>query len=486
MMLVGTYENEKFKEHICYIFQLFFSIYSVKFKIVSYGQLPNLGIKESDVIISYGRESPGNYPCHICIHASHLFGPGYLKPSSMPRTPLEYFGDLPVIYRGEPAVEGYLRRENGLIETDIDIIASSFFMLTRYEELLVNVRDRFDRFPADASLAYREGFLQRPIVNEYVELVWNWINWFGSAGMQKDLWKRRDFAVCLTYDVDSLSKYKRWPPMRAIGSWALKYGKPKKSLGVAVDYLKAKINDDPHNTFDYLMGLSEVHKLPSTFYFMSGGKTKYDNRYKIDDVRSICLLQRIKEKGNEIGLHSSFNSYNDAQMLKKEKERLETILGRSVSGVRQHYLRSRIPDSWRAQEEAGLMYATSLSFADHEGFRSGICLPYKPFDVLSGKILNIWELPITVMDGSLFHYQGLSTAEAFERVKNLIDIVKKHRGVFVMLWHNSSFDNFEWPGWKYVYEEILHYLAYQNGVGYLAQRVIQVWETHIGRSLQCV
>ena len=56
-------------------------------------------------------------------------------------------------------------------------------------------------------------------------------------------------------------------------------------------------------------------------------------------------------------------------------------------GGRQHYLRWKSPDTWRILEKTGLKYDVTLSFADHEGFRCGICFPYKPFDVVENRIL---------------------------------------------------------------------------------------------------
>ena len=56
---------------------------------------------------------------------------------------------------------------------ELDILAASFFMLTRWEEYVNRTRDNHNRFQATASLAYKQGFLDRPIVNEYIEEVKN-------------------------------------------------------------------------------------------------------------------------------------------------------------------------------------------------------------------------------------------------------------------------------------------------------------------------
>ena len=54
---------------------------------------------------------------------------------------------------------------------------------------------------------------------------------------------------------------------------------------------------------------------------MSGGVTEFDNRYDIKDAKK--LIEKIKARGHIVGIHPSYNAYNDALQLKKEKEVLE-------------------------------------------------------------------------------------------------------------------------------------------------------------------
>src|SRR5690554_1350520 len=46
-----------------------------------------------------------------------------------------------------------------------DIFASSFYMISRYEEYLPHVKDEKGRFMASESLAFQSGFLHQPIVD---------------------------------------------------------------------------------------------------------------------------------------------------------------------------------------------------------------------------------------------------------------------------------------------------------------------------------
>jgi len=475
--VIVAYHNKEFGPQIEYVVTFLLSIYGITWRILDYDELRSLELRLSNLLISYGKYKPKLiYKHHIHLYESEFFGKKHLKSESLPETPLKKFGELPVIYYGCGDFDGFVRRSENFIETNIDIIASSFFMLSRYEEAVLDKRDKFDRFPATESLAYKENFLSRPIINEYIELLWKWIDSFRLGFKRGKLWGDKDFAICLTHDVDNIRKYGIFPPIRTIGSFLLGHRDLRKAFATTVDYLRAKAGRDPYSNFNYIMDLEDKHRLKSSFYFIAGGKTKYERRYSMDDLYVNSLIRILQERGFEIGIHASFDSYNNLRLLNLEKEELERVMEGNVLGGRQHYLRWRIPETWKIWGKAGLKYDTTLSFAEHEGFRGGICFPYKPFDVLENRILDIWELPLTVMDTSLFVYQNLTPEEGFQRIKSLIDTTKKYNGLFVLPWHNSSLDDLKLPGWIEVYEKTMEYLGTHNVFSDTARGIIDWWE----------
>src|SRR5581483_9115063 len=78
-------------------------------------------------------------------------------------------------------------------------IASAFFWLTRYEEALIEERDEFDRVPQARLLVVRENLAARALVDEYSELLAQWLEILGEMTPRR----RLDFRVALTHDVDS-------------------------------------------------------------------------------------------------------------------------------------------------------------------------------------------------------------------------------------------------------------------------------------------
>lgn len=475
MKIIIVYTDEQFSKPITYTFNLILSILGIEHEILPYSELNTSGVGNSNLVISYGRKKVDikvDYQVHI--YQSKLFSRDYRTLSSMPQCPLKRWNGLPVIYEGNGDIKNFVVKSENLIETNIDIVASSFFMLSRYEEVMLSERDHYDRFPAVVSIAHKGNFLTRPIVNEYIDLFWEWIDSFNLDFKPKTLWKGKDFAVLLTHDVDLIRKYRWWdPPLRSIASSIVKHGQFAQGLRYAWDWAASsvKIKPDPYWTFDYITELEHKYDLTSSFYFMTSGNTKYE----INDPKIVKLVKKLEGMGHEVGLHGSSNSYNDCKTFIREKDRLNQFVSKKHYGGRQHMLHWKTPDTWRIYEKADMLYDATLGYADHEGFRCGFCLPFKPFDVLEDRVIDIWELPLTVMEGTLQRYRGLSPKRAYKSIRALLDVIIKHHGLFVMLWHNSHLYELMFPGWKRLYERLMSEIGSKTIFSESGRNIIYHW-----------
>ncbi|MFA5050688.1 MAG: polysaccharide deacetylase family protein [Patescibacteria group bacterium] len=466
------YENKKFEGAIKYTFDLVMNILGLEYEISSFDKYDSSNLSEK-LIIGYGRKNPqinSAHQIHIC--ESELFWDNYLTPLSLPETPLNKYFDLPIIYQGTEKIESHIKNLNNSIETDIDIVASSFFMVARYEEIILKDRDKYDRFPATASLAYKEKFLDRPIVNEYIELLWKWIDSFNLGFKRKKIWNDKNFAVCLTHDIDEIFKHKR-PPIFSMAR-SIKEKNIKKAATIFFDYLKTKLRlkEDPYyNAFDYITNLEKKYGFRSSFYFMTDGE-----QYSLKNKKVKNLIAKFKKEEFEIGIHPGFNEFNDIKILKSKKQELEKILGEKILGGRQHYLKWKIPESWKIWEEAELEYDATLGFAEYEGFKCGICHPFKPFDIQNNKVINIFEIPLIVMEGTLTTYRKLSPQSSLEILSKLLSTVEKYSGVFVFLWHNSFMTDLFTPEWKKCFENFYKIISQKNCSVVSAKTMLNLWK----------
>ncbi|WP_439686866.1 Polysaccharide deacetylase [Cupriavidus oxalaticus] len=330
-----------------------------------------------------------------------------------------------------------------------DILGLCYWMLSRQEEVGRTDLDYHDRFPASASHARRHGYLERPVVDEWLDLLGQVFKrqWPALALAQ------HQFSMRVSHDVDVPSRYGFASPARIVRRMAGDILVRKDFLSVLqVPQVRLGTRDALHpgdrtNTFDWIMDVSERHGLVSAFYFICGRTDPVkDADYEPEHPAIRKLLQRIHERGHEIGLHPSFNTYRAPEAIRQEAERLRRIceeehISQPVWGGRMHYLRWEHPTTMLGWEQAGMTYDSTLSYADHAGFRCGTCFEYPAFDPVAGRALQLRIRPLVAMEATIIgsDYMGLGTGEAaWNKLRDLKDTCKAVGGCFTMLWHNST------------------------------------------------
>lgn len=335
------------------------------------------------------------------------------------------------------------------ITLPIDVFGSAFFMLSRYEEMVTPDRDEHDRFPAWASLAYGEGFLDRPIVDEYVEVLWSAMSMLWP-GLQR---RAREPSVRVSHDVDRPSRYSFGPFRRFARSVAGDVAKRRDFAspvhGLAARYSRSdRLHPaDPYNTFDWLMDVSEASGLQSAFYFIPG-KTyaPHDPLYDMDDPKIRSLIRRIAERGHEVGLHPGYNTYRDPATLTAQAEHLRQVseeegVQQAEWGGRMHYLQWSADTTPAALEGAGMAYDSTLGYADHTGFRCGTSHDFPLYSSSERRALTVTERPLIAMEGTVLSakYMGLSqTDDVRGHLSTLRSRCHQFNGAFNLLWHNSE------------------------------------------------
>lgn len=357
--------------------------------------------------------------------------------------------DIPVIY-GELEI---INSEDG-INCRVDLIASSFFMLSRWEEFVIKNRDKHDRFSAFHSLAYKFNFLHRAVVNEYVELLWKMLLHIDSKLKRK----AHTFEIVPTHDVDHIKLWKSISSSRKrLAHNFITQRKFKNGLLNAKSMLFTLLGleKDPFDSFDYIMDMSEKEGMKSRFYFLCGGNTKYDNNLNINSTAYKNVINNIKNRDHIIGFHPSYNTSNRPEIWQEEKLALEKASGQSIHQGRHHYLRFIVPETWQLWEDENMEIDSTAGYHDMPGFRCGTCYPYSVFNFRSRKKLIIKEMPLIFMEMTAIEYMKKNPHQTLSIVKSLFNEVEKYNGKFVFLWHNSSMFTAEFKPYLFIYESII-------------------------------
>ena len=350
--------------------------------------------------------------------------------------------DIPVLYG-----DGNIDESEDSIYCGIDIFASIFFMLTRWEESVVSKLDEHERFIGKESVAYKAGFLNRPIVNEYIELLWNMMVALGYEDNRCD----RTFKLVLTHDIDfPFMRYRFLRISKYIANCLMRF-----HLNDALSYFPFYLQD-PYDTYDFFMDVSEMADTESHFYFMSDGPDKRLINYSTGKKKRFrSIVDNITKRGHEVGFHPGYASFFNNITWRKEKEELESVINKKVLEGRQHYLRFKMPETFVLWEENRMEYDSTLSYFDVEGFRCGTGDSFPVFNFIERKTYKLKERPLIVMDATLVSYRDYT----IEKIRNVLEyyivLGKKYRMQITFLFHNSSFMGKKGCALKNIYRKVL-------------------------------
>lgn len=369
----------------------------------------------------------------------------------------------PVLFPASDNSAWYFFDADGNLIFPHDLLKSAFYLLSGYQETRSTQRDQLGRFPFEASVQHKLGFVARPLVNYYFEQILEGLEAY--ALRHKLSFSRRrlfdTFGFLLSHDVDHVDYYTRNHFLYKIKeALRLVPGKlsPLTNMRLAVTgFFKyvTKSKDNPYWNFEFLRSVERSSKLQSTFYFLDQGVKNSDAAYSFDEPRIRGLFKQLTEERCEIGLHGTVRSSTDAGVLKSNLDALESAASIRIAGSRQHRLLWDHPRTALIHQSCGLRYDSTLGFAQHEGFRNSYCYPFRLYDFDKDAPIDLWEFPLVVMDVTLFVYRALSLEQAHTNYRKLIEEVSKFGGIFTVLWHNSFFDEVTYTGITNFYKTLL-------------------------------
>jgi hypothetical protein len=339
--------------------------------------------------------------------------------------------------------------ENNSFSSDFDLFAAAFYLLSRYEEYLPFEADVHGRFMSKNALAKRLDFLQRPLVEEWANSLFEEI----CTRFSLEKKSKNRFSFTLTYDIDQAFSYKNKGFVRGIfiliknvfneKYWKVLLGKER----------------DPFDNFEYLHLFHQEKKCDVKYFFLLANWGKYDKNISAQNVDFQNIIKKVSENYG-VGIHPSYASNEDEKLLKLEINRLEKITEKKVKNSRQHFLKLSFPTTYQRLLAQQIEHDFSLAYADEIGFRASMSRSFFWYDLSVEKATLLLLHPFAVMDVTLKEYLKLSPEKALENIQKIVENTKKVNGNFTSLWHNSSFDE-DWDGWKEIYEKMVERLNNQ-------------------------
>lgn len=338
-----------------------------------------------------------------------------------------------------------------------DIFAASFFLLSRYEEYLPHQKDEYGRFAHTESLAFKASFLKQPVID------------FWLSDFQKTLQSRfpflflaiKKFRFMPTYDIDIAYSYLHKGITRNTGGIVRSLLKGDiAAIRERIDVITGK-KEDPFDVYEWLYALHLRYGLNPYYFFPVAGSTgEYDKNIDpaLDEMQELI---RYHAAGYNVGIHPSWQSGDNDELLPQEIKTLEDIIGRKVMYSRQHYIRFTLPGTYRRLIEMGIHNEFSMGYGSINGFRASIASPFYWYDLPREERTSLLVYPFCFMDANAYYEEKLTPAQAFNEIRYYHDTIKKVNGTMITIWHNNFFGSDKvFEGWKEVYELFLKEVVY--------------------------
>jgi len=330
-----------------------------------------------------------------------------------------------------------------------DIFAASFFLLSRYEEYLPHQKDVYGRYSHENSVAFREGFLQLPVINLWVKE----LSILLSAKWPALTLNTSKFAFLPTYDIDIAYSYRSKGLMRNMGGFLRSILSGEWSPVVERMNVLFNKTKDPFDSYEWLHQLHRTYRLKPLYFFLFAGKNKAFDKNILPGKKALRKLVEQHSNQYELGIHPSWQSADSPELLKSELANLQRVSGKSITKSRHHYIRTELPKSYRALIEAGILEDYSMGYGSINGFRSSYCLPHFWYDLQNEQTTALRIFPFCFMDANSYYEQRYNSDEALNEIKHYVRVTKQVQGLLITIWHNHLLGNDKmFYGWKEVYE----------------------------------
>ncbi len=335
-----------------------------------------------------------------------------------------------------------------------DIFSAAFYLLARYEEYLP-IEENFDDkgcFISEKSLAYKEGFLEKPIIDIWASKLEDKLKIFFSEYTPS---AERRFRFLPIIAVNTPYRYRTYSILGNIlrlGKKVLERDWPelKKQLRILL-----RIDNDPYCNVEKIVDIHNRNSLRPLFALRISNK----KWYKRPIYFAYSTYKKIIYRNYQVALCASGRAVSSASQLKTEQKLLSRIFKMRVVlsvSCRSEFVVSKF---YKNLSNAKIKEDFSMSYPDRIGFRTSTCTPFRMYNLEKEEYYKMEVHSVPLTDWSAKRMK-LTRNEFIKYTQDMANLVKELNGELVMAYHNDTFvDSSKWKGWASAYEYTARYAS---------------------------
>tara|TARA_B100000767_G_scaffold41714_1_gene35368 strand:+ start:5676 stop:6974 length:1299 start_codon:yes stop_codon:yes gene_type:complete len=305
-----------------------------------------------------------------------------------------------------------------------DFFAATFYLMSRYEEYLLHVKDENGRFMSNQCLAVQNNFIEQPIIDLWANRLLQMLR-YKFPELETEELNSNQFIPLI--EVVSPYKYIHKSFLRNIAQFFITLSKLQlwniiEQLMVLLGFWK-----DPWNNFNSFTKLFKESKLKPRFFFLFSNITYLDQGISIFNTTFHSLIKSVADY-HKVSLLVSTEARQKAKKFKLELESFESVIHHNTKFIKFNIGVTSVFETYRnvlAMEEAEDF---SLGYHDKIGYRASTAVPFRFFD-LGNEIETALILYPLVASEEVLRTTG--ALFAFEKLKQIKDQIPTPSGVHV-------------------------------------------------------
>jgi hypothetical protein len=373
----------------------------------------------------------GNNFCSSCFH---ILPGGFMQEQGIRTLNPEYrrYQELHLLFPTSSA------------DCPFDLFSACFYLISRYEEYLPHSKDSYGRFAHGESLAYRSGFLEHPVVDQ-------WIAWLADQLKKKFPgchFQPPGFLFLPTYDIDNAYAVRNKSILRTIGGFLRSPSLQR--MRILTGHAR-----DPYDCYDFLDELHARYGLKPLYFFLAakhiGG---YDKNIERGTALSVLIGRHARKYS--LGLHPGWQSGDSEAVFHEEKKYLESVAQTEIHRSRQHFIRFNLPEGYRRLIKEGITDDYSMGYGSINGFRASTGASFYWYDLENEAATALRVHPFCFMEANSYYEQQYTPVRALEELLHYFRVCKEAGAPFTTIWHNHFLGSeARFAGWRETYEAFI-------------------------------
>ncbi len=313
-----------------------------------------------------------------------------------------------------------------------DVFGSTFFLLSRYEEYLPHIKDKYGRYMSSQSIAVSHNFIELPLIDLWAIKVYNLLlEKFPS--LQRNVSKSNLFIPLV--EVVSPYQYIHKSFLRNI-TQTLIYLSELKFWNILEQYMVLfGIWRDPWNNFDEILSIFKNKNFKPRFFFLFSKITYYNQGISIFNKTFHSLIKKVADY-YKTSLLVSTNAREKNDDFKKEQLSFEHLIHRNTEFLRFNLGITNVSQTYRNVLNLEKIQDFSLGYHNQFGYRASTAVPFRFYDITTEVETNLLLFPVIATEEVL---RSTEANIAFKKLNTLREQIPTATGVHTFSVTNEVF-----------------------------------------------